>query len=398
MVDIILDGTARVLKLGENTDLALRAATAAETSAVESAASAAAAAASAESSDASAIWYAAGKQVVTGDGDISYHVGRADLVDGTSVELAADAAAGAGPTIVGIGDSLTEGVSGANYRTPLAALTNRTVINQGVGGQWTRQIGLRAGGSATMVTISGNTIVAGANTITHFDGVAVASMAALIAVGTVGALQTGQFLSTAASNATRTQKAWVGSVLGTVTRTSSGGPPSTSETYTFTPDAGQVLPAYCPNRTALIPINDYFDATAIIWTGTNSLRDPTQTKADIAGIVAQLRHERFVVIPPINRDSGASMYVGGTDWVFMHDLENELAALYPRNFLNIRRMLIDRGLTDAGMTADAQDTTNIANDVIPYNLRLAADTVHPNQTGHNQVAQYIYDFITPKGW
>lgn len=284
------------------------------------------------------------------------------------------------------GDSLTAG----DIPSRFALLSGRVTYNRGIGGQTSNQIAQRQGGNVPRVTISGNQITAGANTITAFNTVAVTGMATTNAAD--------QFLSTASGNGTQSAKATIANIIGTVTRSASGGPPSTSETYTFTPDAGQTLPVTCPPQTPMIvDVAGDDRRTCVFWPGRNNDWSTTQIEQDVDAMVSRLAtaEKRFVIMSILNGEY-ASEYAGAARYIQLTTRNGNLQAKYPNNFLDIRRYLIDRGLADAGITPTAQDTTDISRDIVPVSLR--DDNIHLNATARQLVAARLETYRAAKGW
>ncbi|RWN33440.1 hypothetical protein [Mesorhizobium sp.] len=289
-------------------------------------------------------------------------------------------------SVFAYGDSLTASA----FTTRLATALPRTVTNRGIGGQRSFQISMRQGGNVPTVTISGNQIVDGSNSITHFNGTAIAGMAA--------SADLPQMLSSPADNTGRTIKASIAGVVGTITRASSGGPPSTSETYTFTPDADPGTVS-CPALTPVVVQTQTESAsTQIIWVGRNdkilnnwSVVDEVQRMAD--QLSTFIKH--YVVLSITNGNyenefSGQSYY---NDLVASNA---ELASAFPDSYLDVRRYLIDDGLTDASITPTSQDLIDIANDTVPASLR--SDDVHLTTVGYQLVADHVATFMLGKGW
>jgi len=304
----------------------------------------------------------------------------------------------AGPTIQCWGDSLTYGRQGGgtvDYPSALAALLGTTVINNGIGSQTSKQISMRQGGNVARVTISGNQIAAGSNTITHIDGVELATSGGMAADGDHPFP-----LSAAANNSTVTAKVRIQSVLGTLRRTSSGGPPSTSESYTFTPDSGTYLPITCPAQSPMVFDNgEAQDDITILWLGRNDQTEMEQIKANIAACVARLESvgKRYLILSVMNGDYDPVEYgPSGSRYLTTIGLNNDLEDLYPGNFIDIRRRLISEGLSRAGITPTAQDLTDIGNDIPPDSLRV--DNVHLSAAGYQVVAEILDEEIRARGW
>lgn len=128
----------------------------------------------------------------------------------------------------------------------------------------------------------------------------------------------------------------------------------------------------------------------VLWYGHNNwVKD--EVKADIAASLASLPrgNDRFVVL---------SMLTWATDGLrgsraYQETLKvnAELAARYPKNYLDIRSHLV--GLYNR---EDAQDVQDFRNDVTPSSLRF--DAIHLNTAGCNAVVARLQQFIAGKGW
>jgi len=291
------------------------------------------------------------------------------------------------PMLVCIGDSLTA----ARYPADLATLMGRSAVNLGIGSQKSTQIAMRLGAQPLALTVSGNQIAAGANTVTHINGVALAGMA-------TGQDPDYRLLSAAADNAARSMKLTIVGQVCTLARTATGGPPSTAEAYTLTPDVAPGSPIACPAGSAAVIENlGYEDLTAIIWPGRNNYGQSATVKADIAALVALLKPmvKRYVVLSVLNGDY-ASEYSGQSGWTTITQLNADLAALYPNNYLDVRSKLVALGAP----TGPFPDATNYARDVPPAGVR--ADNIHLTTTavtgGYARLAQWVADFLNAKGW
>ena len=132
--------------------------------------------------------------------------------------------------------------------------------------------------------------------------------------------------------------------------------------------------------------------TTTIWAGRNNFTDPTTVKADIAAMVAALGHSRFVVLGIINMNR-SDEWITGNNYPIITQLNADLAATYPDNFIDIRSYLISQY-----NPGDPTDVTDHGNDVVPTSLHLvyqdaSVDALHLNFTGYGLVAQKIKDFI-----
>lgn len=132
------------------------------------------------------------------------------------------------------------------------------------------------------------------------------------------------------------------------------------------------------------------DWVSVFWYGGNNQTQAEAIKDDLARSIASLAsgHQRFVVLPVLNQ---AGEERGSPNHRTISRLNAELAALYPRNFVDVRSELLARA--DA---ANAADRADVDQDVVPSSLR--ADGVHLNQAGALVVAQQLLAFITAQGW
>jgi hypothetical protein len=129
----------------------------------------------------------------------------------------------------------------------------------------------------------------------------------------------------------------------------------------------------------------------IFWTGHNNITDPEGIKADIAAGIAHLvpGNRRFIVLALLNNAVTAPK---GTDaYLRVLNLDSDLAALYPDNYIDVRSLLVA-----AYDPNNPQDVADHANDVVPSSLRY--DDIHLRNEASVIVAQRVKQFIDAKGW
>lgn len=267
------------------------------------------------------------------------------------------------------GDSLTAGAGGTAYTAQLATLLGKPVTNLGVGGQTAQNISARFGGTVALLTVTGNTIPAsGAVTVTA---------------------QTVQLHNNQGPGAI---SGTLGGIPGTLNATpfdGNGLPTAVNFTRT-TAGTATVIDSATP---FLVDTSDNRQfGTAIFWHGRNNVGSPSfaaDVKAALANDIAQLKtqDQRFVVMSVLNTSAEVS---GSATHTAITQLNNELKALYPRNYIDVRALLVRSG------TGTGQDATDAANDVIPTSLR--SDSIHLNTAGYGVVAAAIFKFLTTKGW
>jgi hypothetical protein len=129
-----------------------------------------------------------------------------------------------------------------------------------------------------------------------------------------------------------------------------------------------------------------------LWFGHVNETNPSQVKADIAASVAALAdgNTRFIVISLLNEDKPEELK-GGPVYNTIVQLNKDLAAAYPDNYLDIRSYLVSHYNPSV-----PQDVIDFQNDVMPFSLR--HDEGHLNNDGSVLVARRIQEFINAKGW
>jgi len=286
------------------------------------------------------------------------------------------------------GDSLTQGnTSGVTvpYPTALATLlAGRTVRNKGLSGRTSLQIGTAFGGIPSILTVTSNTIPAsGAVTVTTTENGNFSSKANFGSINTTGTLF---------------------GIPGTLNVAWNSSTPELPGTSTFTrTTAGSST--VIPNRTPFIPdTGDWENNTVVIWNGRNDIisayTDPTNYSntvilANIQAMVDFLKplRKRFVILTVTDQ---ASEYAaaGGTAATAFNQilaLNYEIAKRWPRNYVDVRKILVNSYNSGSG-----PDVTAFNRDQVPPSLQ--SDGLHLNNAGYAIVAQAVSNFITSKGW
>lgn len=131
---------------------------------------------------------------------------------------------------------------------------------------------------------------------------------------------------------------------------------------------------------------------SVFWYGHNNINDPARVKSDLAASVNALApgNNRFVIVSLINEDHARGIR-GGPEHTIVVQLNSELAALYPANFIDVRVPLVQRY-----NPSDARDVIDFNNDVPPSSLRY--DEIHLRDAGSSFVSGLVRDFIQGKGW
>lgn len=263
------------------------------------------------------------------------------------------------------GDSMTQTAHGSGDTFPnhLGDLIGVPVVNGGRGGETSTGIAIRSGGLNLRLTVAGNSIPAsGAVTVTAEPGTLY-----------------------------RPESAWnfygkLAGIYGTLTRAAN------TNVWTFTRTNTGSVTAVLPGAPFEVSsATDYADF-AVIWAGHN-LTDHAVVLRDVGAMVERARQQgqSFVVLSLLNT---ATQPAGNAGYKVFADLNAALATTYGAAFLDVRRFLIDHGLSVAGISATAGDTTAIAEDRVPPSLMF--DTIHLNDAGRIVVAKYVAMFLTAR--
>jgi lysophospholipase L1-like esterase len=214
--------------------------------------------------------------------------------------------------LVAWGDSLTAGGEGITdtgaYPTDLATLISQTVVNQGVGGNTSTQIGVREGAIPTNATVAGSVIPAS-------GGVAVT-------------FPTGYEPVTNQGPQAGTPGTLLG-VHGTVTYTPSA--------YIFTRDAsGSSIAAMAPSPFVVdTPYASYFP---VFWEGRNNFPDASQVESDLAAQTAGVKTASYIVMGVINMNVPWE-WKGNPGYSAITTLNNSLSSSYGSKYIDIRETL-----------------------------------------------------------
>lgn len=269
------------------------------------------------------------------------------------------------------GDSLTAG----GYPTILAGLLGRAVHTGAVGGQNSQQTATRQGGYVNLLTVTDNTIPAsGAVNITASTQAPISNQGGGPIVGTLAG------------------------VAGSVSATFDGSGNRTAYLFTrTTAGAARIIDPATP----FIPLEtDHPFKITVFWYGRNNFwtgrtdfyNAKAEVKAALAASIAYLKplNKKFIVMSVLT-DNKPAEWLGTEKYNAITSLNEELKALYPRQFIDIRRALV-RGYNPAL----PQDVIDFGHDVTPTSL--LSDTLHLNFAGNTLVAQTVFNFIQQQGW
>lgn len=263
-----------------------------------------------------------------------------------------------GPDIVRWGDSLS---AQGNY-TDLAARTGRTVHSAAVGGETSLGIAARNGAMPYLMLPVGGEIPASGGVVVTFTS-------------SGGGIS--YPLLQGAGNGGQPMRGTLSGVKGVLTLTKPTVPGSShaaDDYYTFTRDASGT--SVSVTRPAPF-ITDHSIARrgdiCIFWVGRNNLSTPDRVLSDIAAMIQHMTalDKRFLVLSVTN---GAGEGTGTSTYNNAALINSALLSRYGRRFLDVRKYMVDYGLSDLSISATAQDTADIAADIPPVSLR--TDAVH----------------------
>ena len=289
---------------------------------------------------------------------------------GAPTQFATPAQASAQATGIMKGDSLTSGnqdTLGGSIAKFLALNYGLPFVNAGIQGQTSSQICARTGDCPLTVTVSGNSIAASGQTgITAFNGVAIVGMATNAAAV--------QPLSTQGGNTFTAMHGMLCGIAGTMTRSGSGGPPSTSEFYNFTPDLTQSSAVACAANSTWTPdLAQFIGSPQGIWLGQNNLTNPTQILADYATVIGHITTNNYFVLDNIPSDI-STQYLGTTINNNIQTINSTLASTYGPHYVGTASGGLLSYLLTLGNAGNALDVFDVSQGIPPSSLR-AIDAV-----------------------
>jgi hypothetical protein len=263
----------------------------------------------------------------------------------------------AAPGVVAWGDSMTQGDKGQfdvnDYPTQLGALLTVPVVNAGISGNTSTQIGVREGGVPTYATVAGGVIPAsGAVQVTFPTGYEPVTSVGPVA-GTPGTIL---------------------GVHGVVTYN------STTSGYIFTRStAGSSVPA--SGSPQFIVDTPYANYLPVFWEGRNNYLAPTQIISDLKAQIATVPSGQDYVVLSITNDEKSPEWKGGSGYNVIVNDNNEIQTLAGSHYLDIREILVN-----SYDPTQANDVTDFNKDEVPTSLRAIfakvslAQAVGPNDT------------------
>jgi len=259
--------------------------------------------------------------------------------------------------VVAWGDSLTIGGEGnfnkGRYPSELQNLITLPVVNQGVGGNSSTQIGVREGGVPTYATVVGGIIPdSGGITVTFPTGYEPVTKAGPTA-GVSGTIL---------------------GVHGLVTYD------STDSIYTFTRTTPGI-PVSAPGSPQFVVDTPYAGYLPVFWEGRNNFTATTQILSDLAGQVATVSPgQNYLVLSIMPENRQSEWPGGGFDYEWLTSFNNQLGTIYGSHYLDIGKILV--GSYDPSTDNSAVDASDYSHDEPPTSLRaISAYTTLANSIG-----------------
>lgn len=279
-------------------------------------------------------------------------------------------------TIVCDGDSMTELANGGGagpWPSLLATNTGRTVINLGRSGAWAAEVVSRAGGIVPLITLPSNPGQLPADTTP--TAVTVDSYGGW---SNMSDLTRGVFGTIRGIRFRLTYETTNGFML---TRVVAGAAVKVASPVSFVPETPYLGPGFVHT----------------LWVGRNNVSNGTDAYTPISRQVDEFRRSgvKFLLFSvcntsPFGATTGEPQ--GSTNYNAIVALNGQLQKLAPREYVDVRGRLIREGLALAGLTPTADDTADIAADMIPR--ALLSDGLHTNGPGRVAVEAIVRDELT----
>lgn len=258
------------------------------------------------------------------------------------------------------GDSLTAGAGGGDTSYPkvCAETLGLNRINAGVGGETANTIAARQGGNNIIIPAGG--VNGSYVTLSDVFGSTVAPLLQGNGAGSGNKLIVNGYECTLSyANNTYIVSGYTGPAL--------------------------TVPAF-----ARFAGSDFTGKVVVIFVGQNGATFTGLSGVDariaiIDSMIKHIGHERYVVLG----------LTTGTDTSREAD-DNQMLAHYGNKFFPTRKLLVDYGLTINGLTATAQDETDISNGTVPTSLR--SDGTHMNAYGYTAIGKFLADKIRSLGY
>lgn len=141
----------------------------------------------------------------------------------------------------------------------------------------------------------------------------------------------------------------------------------------------------------------YQDYIHIVWLGTydgyiNS-NDLVQEVKQLLARQAQ-NPERYLVIGPCSYNSSWS----AEGLLNLNAIDTAMMQAFGKNYVNLRKYLIEDGLQDAGLSPTKADTVSMTNGCVPDSFRSGVGSVNLNAQAYTLTGKLIYDRMEALGY
>jgi len=327
------------------------------------------------------------------DGTFAF-TGGVELPDPTTDEIVAAANQYATLTrsdryrVACVGDSLTDGYDGTTsywpdtdawpYKMGQLLPSFVTVFNRGESGQTVDEISIRLGALPLVCTVAGGEIPAsGPVSVTIPAGVGWRPD------------RTWDFLGSLAG------------VPGTLTRTTTA-----TTTLTFTRTTPGTAVTVAAPATFVSAQDVHREDTVVIFAGRNDVAysvagaDGTIANHVVLSTIRLVNHltPQVKQVLLVGTTTSTSEPSGTSGYNTVVSINEQLAALYPGKFFDLRHYLVAQAIYDLGITPDATDLTKIAGDTLPPSIMVSGDSIHYSKATATLVAAQIYKQLTSRRW
>lgn len=268
--------------------------------------------------------------------------------------------------VIGWGDSRInngENWGSVSKMTSVILGSSYKQTNNGVGGIGSGEISFMLGANRLWVNAKDNKLQSGQTTVTLDSVVAERGHSVY------------NFMS---NNKGPSCKCYLGGVHGKIGRLASGA-------VVFKPD--EILSSDVSAYPMIEAIPDpivYREDFVILWAGKNDFSASSKASEfdfvgslidSVSSMVQMLGTEHFVILGETATSQNSYKY-SGSDRALMDEYNEKMQAMYPTNFIDIQKELVENGLEIAGITPTDKDKSDIANGWLPSSLM--ADNTHPS--------------------
>ena len=151
--------------------------------------------------------------------------------------------------------------------------------------------------------------------------------------------------------------------------------------------------------------DNYRNDVTIIWVGRNDIAFawPYQIDGVIENVKSMVSHleptiKRFLIVSvttATDEMKNSGNFTEQYGWIT--EINNQLAELYPNNFVNAQDYLVNKCIYDAGITPTSDDLFKMSQGTIPPSL--ASDGLHPDEKAKEMLAKNVfYKELDKRGW